>query len=282
MQQQLTLSPAERQLSGPARRVGSLRSSPRRTTRSLRRATSPVVILVAWQLAAWRGIVDVRFTASPWIVAQTFWHLTINGVLIRSLIVSLGRVATGFAIGASAGFVFAVLSGLSRFGEDLVDPPIQMLRTMPILALAPLFVLWFGIGEVPKVLIIALGAFYPIYLNTFAGIRGIDDKLIEAAKTLNLNRRGVIRHVIAGGALPSFLVGLRYSLGISWLILVVSEQLNASSGIGYMMTNAEQFFQTNVVVVGLIVYALLGLTSDLLVRGLERRVLTWRVSFSGA
>jgi sulfonate transport system permease protein len=236
---------------------------------------------VAWQLAVWWRIVDVRFTASPSIVAQTFWHLTINGVLVRNLLVSLGRVSTGFTIGASAGFVLAVVSGLSKVGEDVVDPPIQMLRTLPILALAPLFILWFGIGEMPKVLIIALGAFYPIYLNTFAGIRGIDNKLIEAGQTLELSRYGIIRHIIAGGVLPSFLVGLRYSLGISWLILVVSEQLNASSGIGYMMTNAEQFFETNIVFVGLIVYALLGLSSDLIVRGLERRALTWRVSFSG-
>jgi sulfonate transport system permease protein len=253
-----------------------------RGARIIRRTASPIVILVAWQLSAWLHIIDIRFAASPSIVATTFGHLIANGVLERNLLISLTRVAIGFSLGATAGFVLAVISGLFRLGEDVIDPPIQMLRTMPILALAPLFILWFGIGELPKVLIIALGAFYPIYLNTFAGIRGIDNKLIEAAQTLNLNRLGVIRHIIAGGVLPSLLVGIRYSLGISWLVLVVSEQLNASSGIGYLMTTAETFFETNIVFVGLMVYALLGLSTDLLVRFIERKVLTWRVSFSGA
>jgi sulfonate transport system permease protein len=145
----------------------------------------------------------------------------------------------------------------------------------------PVFILWFGIGETPKVALVALGTLFPVYLNTYAGIRGIDDKLIEAAGTLSLGRAGLIWHVILPGALPSALVGMRYSFGVAWLILVISEQINASAGIGYLMTNAREFLRTDVIVVGLVVYGLLGLGTDAVVRGLERRVLGWRVAFSG-
>ena len=204
-----------------------------------------------------------------------------SGELQQHLWVSLGRVLRGLGIGIGVGVTLALLSGLFRLGEDLLDPPLQMLRTLPILALVPLFILWFGIGETPKIALVALGTMFPIYLNTYAGIRGIDNKLVEAATTLSLSRAELIVHVILPGALPGALVGLRYSLGIAWLILVISEQINASAGIGYLMTNAREFLRTDVIVVGLVVYSLLGLATDALVRVLERRVLVWRVAFAG-
>jgi sulfonate transport system permease protein len=152
---------------------------------------------------------------------------------------------------------------------------------LPVLALVPLFILWFGIGETPKIALVALGTLFPVYLNTYAGIRGIDNKLIEAAASIPLGRAALIWHVILPGALPSALVGLRYSLGVAWLILVISEQINATAGIGYLMTNAREFLRTDIIVVGLVVYSLLGLLTDGLVRALERRVLSWRVVFAG-
>jgi sulfonate transport system permease protein len=246
-----------------------------------RRALGPLALLVVWQLVSSTGIVSTRVLAAPSTVLDTAWTLLASGELSRHLWVSLGRVVRGLSIGISAGLALALVAGLFKLGEDLLDPPIQMLRTLPVLALVPLFILWFGIGETPKVALVALGTLFPIYLNTYAGIRGIDSKLIEAASSIGLARWGLIGHVVLPGALPSALVGLRYSLGVAWLILVISEQINATAGIGYLMTNAREFLRTDIIVVGLVVYSLLGLLTDALVRGLERRVLGWRVTFGG-
>lgn len=246
-----------------------------------RRALGPLAIVVSWQLASASGLVSTRVLAAPTTVLESAWVLLHTGELQNHLWVSLGRVARGLGIGLSAGLALALLAGLFRWGEDLLDPPLQMLRTLPVLALVPLFILWFGIGETPKVALVALGTLFPIYLNTFAGIRGIDNKLVEAAATISLSRMGLIWHVILPAALPAALVGLRYSLGVAWLVLVISEQINATAGIGYLMTNAREFLRTDVIVVGLVVYGLLGLSTDALVRALERRVLAWRVSFAG-
>jgi sulfonate transport system permease protein len=161
-------------------------------------------------------------------------------------------------------------------GEEVIDAPVQMLRTLPFLALVPLFILWFGIGETPKIVLIALGSAFPIYLNLFAGIRGIEPRLVEMGRVFGLGRAGLIRNVVLPGALPSALVGLRYSLGVAWLSLVVAEQVNARAGIGYMINDARDFLRTDVILVGLVLYALLGLLADALVRLLERRLLAWR------
>jgi sulfonate transport system permease protein len=161
-------------------------------------------------------------------------------------------------------------------GEEILDAPLQMLRTLPFLAVVPLFILWFGIGELPKVALVTLGAMFPVYLNLFAGIRGVDPKLIEAARVFGLSRLGLIRRVILPGALPQLLVGIRYALGVSWLSLVVAEQINANAGIGHLINDARDFLRTDVIVVGLMVYALLGLGADALVRALEQRTLRWR------
>jgi sulfonate transport system permease protein len=259
------------------------RAWPRQWLRQIRfrRVLGPLAILIAWQLASSLGLVSTRVLAAPLTVLATGWDLVKTGELQMHLWVSLGRVARGLGIGVSVGLLLALLAGLFRLGEDLLDPPLQMLRTLPILALVPLFILWFGIGETPKVALVALGTLFPIYLNTYAAIRGIDNKLVEAASTLELKRLGLIFHVILPGALPGALVGLRYSLGIAWLILVISEQINATAGIGYLMTNAREFLRTDIIVVGLVVYSFLGLFTDLLVRALEARVLAWRVGFAG-
>jgi sulfonate transport system permease protein len=247
-----------------------------------RRWVTPIVVLALWQLGSNLGYLSFKTFSSPWQVADTAYQLMANGILERALLVSLARVGVGLFIGVTAGLLLGLVSGLFRLGEDLIDPSLQMLRTMPVLALIPLFILWFGIGELPKVLIIGLGCFFSMYLNTFAGVRNVDVRLVEAGQTLGLSRWGQIRHVIIPAALPSALVGLRIAIGVSVIMLVVSEQINASSGIGYLMTQAEQFFQTSVIFVGLLVYALLGLSADLIVRFIEKRALAWRRTFAGA
>ena len=268
------------------------RSAPVRTPRVLRHGTgvgtgiwrharryvSPVVLIVLWQAASSAGLLSARTLAPPSQILTTGWGLLISGELPWHLAVSLGRVTAGLAIGLTIGAALALAAGLSRLGEDLVDAPVQMLRTLPFLALVPLFILWFGIGELPKVALVALGTAFPFYLNLFAGIRAVDPRLVEMGRVFGLGRRGLIRHVILPGALPSALVGLRFSLGVAWLSLVVAEQVNAGAGIGYLINDARDFLRTDVILVGLVLYALLGLGADLLVRVLERRALAWRPS----
>ena len=248
----------------------------------LRRFASPVVLVLAWEALSRAGAIPAGVIAAPSAILATAWDLTRTGELPENLLVSLARVAAGFGIGAVLGAALALVAGLSRLGEDIADAPMQMLRTLPHLALVPLFILWFGIGELPKVALVALGAAFPVYLNLFAGLRGVDPKLIEAARVFGLGRMALIRQVMLPGALPSLLVGLRYALGVSWLTLVVAEQIAASAGIGHLINDARDFLRTDIIVVGLLVYALLGLGADALVRAVERRALRWRPGNLGA
>ena len=245
----------------------------------LRRFATPLLLVVLWQAGSSAGLIPARTIAAPSTIVLAFWDLLVSGRLVHHLAVSLRRVATGLAIAIAIGTTLALVAGLSRRGEDAVDATMQMLRTLPFLALVPLFILWFGIGETPKIALVALGATFPIYLTLFAGIRGVDAKLVEAGRIFGLGRGGLIRHIILPGALPSALVGLRYALGVAWLSLVVAEQINADSGIGYLIMDARDFLRTDVIIVGLLVYSLLGLTADGIVRAIERHALAWRPSF---
>ncbi|MGI2035516.1 ABC transporter permease subunit [Rhizobium panacihumi] len=240
------------------------------------RLASPLAIILVWQLASMTGLLSPRILAGPSEIIATAGRLVASGELINGLIVSFLRVLAGFSIALVLGILLALVSGLSRIGETIIDPPIQMLKAMPFLGLLPLFILWFGIGEAPKIGLVAFGAVFPIYLTLHGGIRGIDKKLIEAGQTLELGTFGIIRHIVIPGALPSLLVGVRYGLSVAWLSLVVGEQINASSGIGYIITYARDFLQTDVIVVCLLVYAIMGLLTDGLVRMIEAYALRWR------
>ena len=267
-------------LAGPPAATHSGRRDGQRTRSSrfsfLRRWVSPLVILGLWELASVTGLLDERKLASPVQIAQAAWELIQDGTLGEATLVSLQRVAIGFAIGAIVGVSLAIVAGLSRLGEDAIDPPMQMLRTLPHFGLVSLFIIWFGIGETPKIALIALGATFPLYLNVFGGIRGIERKTLEAAKSMHLTWTQRIRHVILPGALPQTLVGLRQSLGIAWLSLIVAETIAPDAGLGKMINDAREFQQTDIVVVGLVVYSLLGLSTDSLVRYIERKALAWR------
>jgi sulfonate transport system permease protein len=239
---------------------------------------SPLALLLLWELGSRTGLIPERVLAAPSSVLATFWSMTVSGELSLNLLVSLGRAASGLAIGVMLGSAFALAAGLSKGGELAVDPPMQMLRTLPALALSPLLIVWLGIGEVSKIALIAYATSFPIYLNLYNGVRGVDLKLVEAARTFGLSNIEVVRHVILPAALPSFLVGLRYALSVSVLILVAAEQINAQAGLGYLINNARDFMRTDILVVCLLVYALLGLGADFIVRNLERRALAWRPS----
>ncbi len=252
------------------------RRRPRQGLAWTRRWVSPLLILVAWQTLSGVGVLTEDVLASPLQIVSSGVELLADGTLQSATATSISRVLSGFVIGATVGLALALVAGLSRVGEDAVDPPMQMLRTLPHFGLIPLFIVWMGIGEMPKITLIALGVAFPLYLNTFAGIRSVDRKFLEAAHTLGLTRRQRLRHVIVPGALPQALVGLRQSLGVAWLSLIVAETVSADSGLGYLINDAREFLKTDVIVVGLAVYSLLGLLTDSLVRLIERKALAWR------
>lgn len=256
--------------------------SRRGVPRLVRRAAGPVVLLAIWHVASITGVLPTEVLAGPSAVIGTGASLIASGELQDAMITSLQRVLLGVVIGGGIGTLLALVSGLFRLGEDLIDAPMQMLRTIPNVALIPLLIIWLGIGEPAKIALIALGTAFPLYLNVYAGIRNVDQNLIESGRTLGLSRLQLIRHVIVPGALPSALVGFRYSLGLAWIALVFGEQINATAGLGYLMATAREFFQTDVIVVCLVVYAVLGLLVDFFVRTLERVLLAWRPAFSGA
>jgi sulfonate transport system permease protein len=237
---------------------------------------SPIAILVVWQLLSSSGALSPKTLAAPTDILSTAWDLTRSGDLPSALIVSLRRAALGLVLGVSAAVALGSAAGLSRTGDALVDPPMQMIRTLPLFGLVPLFILWFGIGETSKIALVALGVVIPLYLNIVAALRDIDRELYDVATTVKLTRAERVRHILLPGALPGALVGFRQSLGVAWLALVVAEQVNTSSGLGYLINNARDFLQTDVIVVGLLAYAVLGLITDALVRRLERRALAWR------
>lgn len=251
-------------------------SSRARMPRGLARLLGVVVVLGVWQLAATLGWINERSLAGPLDVTSTFWTLLTDGTLTSASWSSLQRVLVGLAIGVPVAVLLALFSGLSRIGENLTDAPMHMFRFIPIIALQPLLVLWLGIGESVKISLIVLGVIFPVYVNTSNAIRSIDPKNLELAHTLGLGRWATIRRVVLPASLPSFLVGFRLATSVAWLLLVFAEQINAKSGIGYLVIKAQTFFQSDVMVVCLLVYAVLGLLSDVGVRTLERRLLRWQ------
>jgi len=250
------------------------------------RLISPVAAIALWQLLSSAGLIPADKLPPP----TTVWHTAVSlvttsspayGTLQGAMLVSLQRMAIGFAVGGTIAVLLALVAGLSRLGENAVDPLLQIVRMLPLFGLIPVFIVWFGIGELPKIILIALGAAIPLYLNTFAGIRSVDAKLAEVGRVQRLTRAETIRHIVLPGALPQALTGLRQSLGVAWLALVVAEQVNANAGLGFMISQATQFLRNDVILVALAVYAVLGLITDALVRLLERRALAWRRGILG-
>jgi sulfonate transport system permease protein len=239
-------------------------------------AIGPVLLLVIWSIGSATGWIDQRVLSAPWTVVSTAGDLISDGRLQSNLWTSAQRALLGLALGIALGVGLALVSGLSRLGEALLDGPIQIKRAIPSLALLPLLILWLGIGESMKVVTIVLGVFVPIYIHTHNGLRTIDSRYVELAQTVGLSRWEFIRRVVLPGALPGFLLGLRFAVTGAWLSLVVVEQINSTSGIGYMMELARTYGQTDIIIVGLVVYGILGLLSDAVVRLIQRRTLSWR------
>ncbi|MDC7746052.1 ABC transporter permease [Rhizobium binxianense] len=242
----------------------------------LGRLLGPALLVVLWSLGSALGLIDPRTLPAPWSVIGTAFELVLDGRLQTNLATSAIRVAQGLVIGTVIGTVLALISGLSRIGEAIIDGPVQIKQAVPTLALIPLLMLWFGIGETMKVVVIVLAVAVPIYIQTHDSLRSIDNRYVELARTLRMGYPEFIRQVILPGALPGFFVGLRFATAHAWLALVVVEQINATSGIGYMIDLARSYGQIDIILVGIVLYAVLGLISDGVVRFLQQRALSWR------
>jgi sulfonate transport system permease protein len=242
----------------------------------------PFALIVAWQTASAMGWLSTRVLPAPVDVVKAGWSLAVSGELWTHVRVSAVRALAGLAIGGGLGLVLGLLTGSVRLIETLLDSTVQMVRNIPALALIPLVILWFGIDETAKLFLISVSVFFPIYLNTFHGIRNVDPQLIEMGRTYGLSRWQLYKEVILPGAVSSILVGLRFSLGLMWVILIVAETISAQAGIGYLTMNAREFLQTDVVLVGIVLYALLGKLADLLARALEHWWLRWQPGYAAA
>jgi sulfonate transport system permease protein len=262
--------PAAARPARPRRRLGRGRPIP------YGRAVGPLLLLAAWSAASAAGLMDPRKLSAPWTVLATAGQLIQDGTLQANVAASLQRAAAGCVLGVLIGTTLAIVAGISRIGGALIDGPVQIQRAIPIIGLAPLLILWLGIDEGFKIAVIAIGVSISMYIQTYAGLTGIDTRYVELAEVQNYGRWTFLRHVVFPGALPGFFVGLRLAVTVSWLILITVEQINALSGIGYMMAQAQLYAQTDIIVVGLAVYGIFGFTSDALLRLIERRVLSWR------
>lgn len=241
---------------------------------------APALAVVVWEVLARSGWIPPHVMPAPSAVAWTGIRLTVSGTLLNDLGISLLRAATGFAIGGGIGFALGTLVGFSRLAEALVDRSVQMVRAIPFLALMPLVIVWFGVGEGAKVFLVALGVAFPIYINTTLGIRQIDPKLLELARVQGLGIWQTIRRVILPGALPSVLTGVRYSLATAWLALVIAETIGADSGIGFLAMDAREFLRTDVIILTITIYAFIGVLADSIARLLERRLLAWHPNYA--
>lgn len=240
---------------------------------------APVLLVIAWETLARIGWLSPQVLPAPSKVLLTAWKLTLSGSLLNDLGVSMLRAAAGFAIGGSIGFALGTLVGFSRIAEALIDRSVQMVRAIPFLALVPLVIVWFGVGEAQKIFLVSLGVAFPIYINTTLGIRQIDPKLVELGRVQGLGTWQLIRRIILPGALPSILTGVRYSLATAWLALVVAETIGAQAGLGFLAMDAREFLRTDVIVLTIVIYALIGVAADSIARLLERRLLAWHPNY---
>jgi sulfonate transport system permease protein len=241
----------------------------------------PLGLLLLWEITCRSGWVPHRILPAPSQVVAAGWALSVSGELPRHLLASLERGLGSLLLGGGLGLVLGLLAGLFRSGELLIDTSMQMLRNVPPVAVIPIAILWFGIGESCKLFIMVLGAFFPLYITAFNGIRAIDPKLVEVGRIYGLGRMALVRHALLPSALPQLLVGLRLALGLMWINLIVAESFATPLGLGYLVNNAREFMQTDIIVLGIVIYALLGKLADALTRAIERRALAWNAGFKG-
>jgi sulfonate transport system permease protein len=240
----------------------------------------PMILLVVWEIVSSLEIVSPSLFPSPITVLLSGWQLTVSGELFQHVLASLSRAAIGMLIGGLIGFILGILNGLSNISFRLTDTTIQMIRNIPHLALLPLVIVWLGIDESAKIFLVVLGVLFPVYINTYHGIRTVDPGFIEMGKMYNLQGWGLFKHILFPGALPSIFVGLRYALGVMWLTLIVAETIPTEEGIGYLATNAREFMQTDIIILSIVIYAMLGKLADIIAQTGEKKALKWNASYN--
>lgn len=240
----------------------------------------PIGLIALWSAASATGRLPEHVFPSPWAIATAARDKLVDGTLVENIAVSFRRALAGFLVGGGIAFVLGLANGLSTLSERLTDTTVQMVRNIPNLSLIPLVILWFGIGEEAKLVLTALGVFFPVYINTFHGVRTVDAQLLEMGRSYGMSRPELFRRIVLPGALPSIFVGLRYALGVMWLTLIVAETIAAASGIGHMAMEAREFMQVDVVVLAILIYAALGKLADSSVRLMERHTLSWHPAFA--
>lgn len=278
--QSVRLAPGQHSVSSDTAPARTPRTPWRQRLTPTRISLGIIALLAIWIVGSATGLIDPQVLPAPWVAITTGLSLIENGRLTSNLLTSVQRAGIGLGLGIVTAVVLALISGLSRLGESLIDGPMNIKRAVPTLAFIPLAIVWLGIGEGMKITLIVLSVMVPIYINTHASLRGLDGRYQELARTLDLTKREFITQVALPGALPGFFTGLRLAVTSAWTSLVVVEQINATSGIGFFMNQARLYGQIDIIVVGLVVYAILGVGSDLLVRLAERRALTWRQTLS--
>lgn len=241
----------------------------------------PVVVLAIWQLGSVSHWIDPMMFPAPSRIVAAFLELIRSGELWYHLQISILRALVGFLIGGGLGLSFGLFVGMSKHAEDVLDPTVQMLRTIPLLAITPLFILWFGFGELSKILLIAMGAFFPLYVNSFLGVRNVDSRLFDVARVLEFSKWNQMVRLVLPAAMPNVLLGLRLSISVAWLVLVVAELMGSDQGVGYLIQDARSFMRTEVVFIGIFLFAAVGKLTDSLVRILEKRLLSWQDSYKG-
>ncbi len=236
----------------------------------------PAVAVVAWEILSRTGVFPANWLPGPGVVAQTMVEEATRGDLFRHIGITLLRIVIGFLLGAMLGTVVGSVTGYFRWGFKLLDPTLQALRSIPSMAWVPLFLLWMGIAESSKISLIALGAFFPVYLNTSAAMRGVDGKLIEVGQLYRLSPYQMIRPIILPASLPQYIVGLRGGLGLAWMFVVAAEIMGASKGLGYLMVDGQMTGRASIIVASVILFAVLGKTTDLILERTGRYLLRHR------
>lgn len=259
----------------------SHRTAGRHTSQAVLGLVLPVLVLVVWEIAARLDWINTHLLPAPSDIAETLVAFGAQG-LVTHVVASSARVAVGFFVGAALAIVIGTVVGLSRRGEALLDPTFQALRAIPSLAWVPLLLLWLGIDEASKVVLIAIGAFFPVYMGVASGFRDVDRKLVEVARMYRLGSVELARRVLLPAALPAVLTGLRNGLSLAWMFMVAAELIAATKGLGYLLTDGREMGRPDIVLAAIVLLALLGKVTDTAVAWAERRLLRWRDSYDNA
>lgn len=236
----------------------------------------PIILVVCWEVFGRLGVIPPNLLPAPSIIIQKIVSMIKDGSLWGHIGITFYRVLAGFVLGTIIAVIFGSVVGFFRIAEQLIDPLLQAFRAIPSLAWVPLFILWLSIGETSKIVLIAVGVFFPVYLNIVSGVKGVDRKLIEVGKIYGFSTYQLIRNIILPASLPSFLVGLRSGLGLGWMFVVAAELMGASKGLGFLLVFGQNMSSPDIIIASIFLFALVGKVTDALLKSIEKKALHWQ------